>query len=79
MWACHVEYNYSMHCSILLKFVFFNDRLMDNEASTFEDIVDAYLAYLQVNFMNESTFHVISLILLSTYAIIFTSQFVRID
>ncbi|XVF31807.1 hypothetical protein REPUB_Repub17cG0024800 [Reevesia pubescens] len=28
--------------------------LMDNEASTFEDIVDAYLAYLQVTVVNPS-------------------------
>ncbi|XVF21040.1 hypothetical protein REPUB_Repub12eG0056200 [Reevesia pubescens] len=29
-------------------------KLMDNEASTFEDIVDAYLAYLQVTVVNPS-------------------------
>ncbi|KAK8611648.1 hypothetical protein V6N13_131694 [Hibiscus sabdariffa] len=29
-------------------------KLMDNEASTFEDIVDAYLAYLQVTIVNPS-------------------------
>ncbi|XWS36745.1 hypothetical protein CRYUN_Cryun20dG0112100 [Craigia yunnanensis] len=29
-------------------------KLMDNEASTFEDIVDAYLAYLQITVVNPS-------------------------
>lgn len=58
-----------MQYGILLKLIFFNDRLMDDEASTFEDIVDAYLAYLQVNFTKREHFYTIS----------YRLQFVRTD
>lgn len=36
--------------------IIFNCRMMGGESSTFEDIVDAYLAYLQVSFANEHQF-----------------------
>ncbi|XWS75798.1 hypothetical protein CRYUN_Cryun01aG0123100 [Craigia yunnanensis] len=42
-------------------------KLIDNEASTFEDIVDAYLAYLQVTVVNPSMDK--ALILLQKFAI----------
>ena len=39
----------------------FNCRVMGEEGSTFEDIVDAYLAYLQVSFTKNTSLHLGSL------------------
>lgn len=44
----------------LSTFVFYC-RMAGDKASTFEDIVDAYLAYLQVSFVNKQLFDFVSL------------------
>jgi hypothetical protein len=44
----------NMMLHVLFSFCIVNCRVLEDKASTFEDIVDAYLAYLQVRFIMTS-------------------------
>lgn len=52
----------------LLLFLF-NCRVMDEKGSTFEDIVDAYLAYLQVSLINEKLIYQVLICFMSFMSI----------